>query len=134
MTWTEAPLTLSEPASGGRSVALSPGSDHRWQEVITGQLAAWERDPGSLADDDIEPPTAAVIRLAAQVARAASEAGSPPPTRVVVDGAGGIAFERVVGSEYETLLVRKDGSVEMLAFRGATLLSRRKLREAGECG
>ena len=133
MAWTETSLELPERLRDepGWIGGGSPAAASEWQEIIDRQLVEWGRDPDALADEGIEPPSSATIRLARRVAQATRDAGAPPPSRVVIDGAGGIAFERLDSGIYETLLVRKDGSVEALAFRGAALLSRNRIREAG---
>jgi hypothetical protein len=71
-------------------------TDEGWGEAI-GKLQRWETNPGVLADDDVEEPAKATIRLAIALARAHQRRGEPAPTRVMPNREGGLLLEWVRG-------------------------------------
>lgn len=97
-------------------------SSKRWQALIDGQLAEWERDPSQLEDEDTQPPSEETVRLAISVARALGRADCPAPTRIVADAHGGIVFERHEGNLFESIRLSADGSAEYCAFKDARLV------------
>jgi hypothetical protein len=68
-----------------------------WQDLIDQYLVEWASDPSQLEDDDIFAPTKETIEFAISLALSCKTMGMPCPTRVVLDGDGGIVFERIQG-------------------------------------
>lgn len=98
-----------------------------WQSIIDHQLVEWGRDPSALADDGVTPPSQEIIGLACELAKACELAGYLPPTRVVPDGGGGIAFEQQDARSYVAFLIHADGKVEFVHFKDGSLRVRRRL-------
>ncbi len=98
-----------------------------WQKLIDDQLIEWERDPGQVDDEGIEPPSAPIVRLAIQLAQAWKDGGFAAPDRVVPDPNGGIVFERRERDVSEVFHVWEDGTVEYRRFQGTRLVERRTL-------
>lgn len=71
--------------------------DDGWGEALD-KLGRWAADPSSLADDDVEEPAAATVRLALVLARQFRQRGMSPPTRVMPNGEAGILLEWVRGN------------------------------------
>src|SRR5688572_10791379 len=83
------PAIEPEPAVD-ESALLSSAPDPEeagdgWEEVIDRHLIEWGRDPGQLEDENIVPPSAAVIRRAVDIARSLQAARLVAPTAVVPD-------------------------------------------------
>lgn len=102
----------------------------QWEEIIDSKLIEWGKDPSALADpgEGIVAPSLQSIKIASEVAQSARDAGWPPPTRVVPDGEGGIAFERQSGGVFESLEVTANGIVELLKFIDCRLVDRISMR------
>lgn len=130
MTVLDAQATLS--GSVGDVVTTGAAPNHTlvseqldcdaWQHIIDDYLVEWGRDPRQLEDEDIVPPSVAVITLASQIAMKLRDEGCPPPLRVVPDGEGGITFERRTAEVFESLTVNADGSIELTTFMNCQLL------------
>ncbi len=78
---------------------------------IRAKLAKWLRDPASVADEGLIPPSAASI----QAVLARLERWSPFwvwGLRVIPNGDGGVIYEWGRGSHWETLEFAEDGSAE----------------------
>ena len=65
-----------------------------WNRNIVAILTDWAMDPEALNDGESTPPTLAVIQYACDLAEGLRSQGYEPPDRVVLDGDGGIVFER----------------------------------------
>ena len=98
-----------------------------WQKLIDHTLVEWGKDASSLEDEEFVPPSLEVVDLACEIAMGLRDDGAEPPTRVVPDGEGGIAFERVEGAFSESLNVYADRAVEFLGFDDCRLICRRRL-------
>ncbi len=99
----------------------------KWEAIIDGSLVEWGRDPESLRDDDIDPPTVEALNVACYVAMRMRDTGQPSPLRVVPDGEGGISFERRTGPLFQSLDVHADGAVYLLTFQDCQLVDRSQL-------
>ncbi|MDA0838830.1 MAG: hypothetical protein O3B01_15980 [Planctomycetota bacterium] len=100
--------------------------EQRWQ-VLIDVLTDWAMHPEELDEDGLEPPTQDVIQRAAWLACNLCEAGVRPPTRIVPNGDGGLAFESLQGDEFEALEIQNDLSVEFTFFKNSALKQRIKL-------
>lgn len=87
-----------------------------WERVII-RLLEWSKNPGGLLDEDYVPPERKILDLAITVAHWAHEKKWMPPTNVVPDGGGGVAFERKAGAVFQTLLITSDEQVKCLTFK-----------------
>ena len=131
----EAAPTLSSfveghPQSGSGDQMLASrirdraSSTDGWQQVIDEYLAPWILDPTSLEEEDLEPPSLEILRLACRVARCLQDKGWDPPLRVVPDGEGGLVFERDAGACFQTLSILSSGLGELMTFDDCRLVSR----------
>lgn len=114
--------------SGDQSLASRfrdrAASTDGWQQVIDEYLTPWILDPTSLEEEDLEPPSLEILRLACRVARYLRDENWVPPLRVVPDGEGGVAFEFRDGSCFYTLNVFPNRLGELITFDGCRLVSR----------
>lgn len=107
----------------------------RWQEIIDKKLIEWGRDPRQLVDDDLVPPSHAVVDLAVQMAQVWRDAREfdgqflPSPQWVVPNGDGGIVFEWSEGSIAAVVEILGDGSVDYATFEDNRLMSRTRVNE-----
>lgn len=85
----------------------------------------WAKDPSALRDSDLTPPSAIALERSMAIAEILREQGLAPPTRVVPDGDGGIAFERDIGETLVVIEVSAEGAVELLTFHSGKLINRR---------
>jgi hypothetical protein len=131
LTWGDmatAPETNPTHGQGAGNGTFPPESDcGGWVSILDHSLGEWAKDGGALADDGIEPPSAATIDLAWQVAQELREVGLPAPHRVAATGDGGIVFVRQMGPLLSTIEIDADGSVELIVLRNSRLVSRRRL-------
>lgn len=112
---------------GSKPLAADP--QEQWRRVIDEVLIEWGKSPESLADGEegIQPPSRGVLQLACRTAMQMRDRRWLPPMRVVLDGEGGISFERRSGSLFESLNILPDLSRELLTFRDARLVERKRL-------
>jgi hypothetical protein len=99
----------------------------RWDALVDRYLIEWGKDPESLRDGDIVPPTKEAIQRACDVALRFRDLGLSAPTRVVTDGEGGVAFERLDGDCAVTIEIQSDGTVEIRVFDRSVLVLRQNL-------
>ena len=101
----------------------------QWDEIIDSFLIEWGKNPSLLEDPDegVLSPTNQSIRIAIGLALVMRNHDAIPPSRVVPDGEGGIAFELMRGEVFESMQVHSDCSVELLTFRNCRLLARRPI-------
>lgn len=92
--------------------------------MIDDFLIEWGKDLSRFKEEEIEVPSRSVIQSAVHLASKLSKEGVIPPSRVVLDGEGGIAFELYEGSRHTSLELHKDGTIELVQFRGDRLTSR----------
>ncbi|MEX0643609.1 MAG: hypothetical protein WD468_12975 [Pirellulales bacterium] len=92
-----------------------------WDRWI-GILIGWGRDPALLTDDDLVPPLGSTISRACKLASKFQRQDFPPPTRVVADPNGVIAFEKDQGNELISVRVQPDDTYLILCFRGNQLV------------
>ena len=111
-------------------VSARPAPDsknrERWEQAID-LLIEWARHPAALADEDTIPPSQSVLELAIYVARQLRDSPLPPPTRVALDGDGGVVFERNAGDTHEAIAIYDDLSAEVLTFVRGRLRHRHSL-------
>src|SRR5438067_2523491 len=74
--------------------SISPIDRKDWQAILTGPLAAWDKDPESLADDGVEPPSRRTIRRATDLAQQLCAAHLAAPQRIAATADGGIVLAR----------------------------------------
>ncbi len=131
----EAALTLPSfverhpQSSSGDQLLASRFRDHAsptdgWQRVIDEYLTPWILDPTSLEEEDLEPPSLEILRLACRVAWYLQDKGWVPPLRVVPDGEGGVVFERDAGACFQTLSIFPSRLGELMTFDDCRLVSR----------
>jgi len=140
MSTLESRYTLSEEM--GRCVVLTQAANEQtlasgmqwndtnrsgWQAIIDKWLIEWGRNPGSLEDEGLIPPSEKTIDLACQVAVALRDKGVAAPLRVVTNGEGGIVFEHSSGTWFSIIEVHPDGNIELATFRNSELKSRERL-------
>jgi hypothetical protein len=88
------------------------------------RLIEWWLDPSQLEDDETPLPSRDTIQLAIQVADLLRCKDSPAPTRIVPDAHGGIVFEFEAGSEFASIRISKDGSIEFCVFQDCQMVHR----------
>jgi hypothetical protein len=120
------PPAVDTDASDKDASAHSVANYEQWDQIIDAYLVEWGRDPSSLDDGEIIPPSVDTINKACQLAIHYRDNGAPPPLRVVPDADGGIAFERSDGSVFQSLYVLEDGEFELLTFRDCKLIDRQR--------
>lgn len=98
-----------------------------WRKFINEPLIDWGRNPDKFGDDDIELPSKSLITFALKYAMFLRDIGWASPSRVTMNGDGGITFERKWGPYYQMLEFDKDGSVELITFENAKLVNRSEL-------
>lgn len=123
------------PGAAGDEVLLGSRSDPsrvEWDKIIDDKLlhrfASYVFDVRD--DDDLEWPGRDPLAVACRVAQDLRNAGVAPPTGVVPDGEGGLAFEWRNADLFSSLEVKKDGSVELRQFHGGRLLRRQRFGPA----
>lgn len=123
---------VSPPTDDGadaQSLTPSPSNvDERnrtiWQDLIDNTLIEWGRDPRQLGDEDVDPPTKEIIRLATTLAQTWRDQNLAPPNNVVSDPNGGIVFERRQGDVTEVFHLWDNGLLEYQQFLGTELTLR----------
>lgn len=100
---------------------------HTWTALIEDTLSKWLRDPSYLEDEEIDPPSAAIIRLAMDLAFTLRDRGEVAPSSIVPDASGGIVFERRSNSGSESYHIWDDASVEYFRFEGTAIVERRSV-------
>jgi hypothetical protein len=98
-----------------------------WQTLIEETLKEWQRDPGALDEDDLEPPTLAILPVVIEVAKALRDNSVDPPLRVVPNGEGGVVFEWRDRPWFWSLEVEHTGLLTLSLFRDGRLISRHQL-------
>jgi len=98
-----------------------------WEKVINECLIDWGLNPGRLEEDDLIPPTRQALQVAGHIAQRLRDSDAPPPKRVVPDRDGGLAMERWEGECTTTIVVSADGGVEIIQWRGSTIVASRQL-------
>ena len=127
MTIIESRITYIDECSDMRPTKAAPDEElasrmqnkdahGAWNWIIDVFLVEWGKNPESVADDGIVPPSREVIGKACELASRPRDALVPPPLRVVPDGEGGVAFECRTPSCFQSLYVRHDNTVELLTF------------------
>lgn len=127
----EVPELILTGAAEDRALANGESKANKdrdgWQSIIDRYLVEWGRNPECLLDDDLIPPRPEIIIRASMIALQMRDAGYAAPLRVVLDGEGGISFERRFGESFDSLNILDDGSVELLKFKDCALVSRQRL-------
>lgn len=100
--------------------AKSIETDEGWLGVLA-KLEKYYRDP-NLRADDLEPPSWPVFNEARRVAKLLREM-FPLPSRVTIDGEGGIVFEFELQNDLFQVCVEKEGLLRILHFEGTMLIT-----------
>lgn len=95
-----------------------------WREIIDRVLIEWGRYPESVADDGVDPPTAAAIASASQAACRLRDEGISLPTNVAPTGDGGIAFEYELSNAFLTIEIDSVGDRELRVFQDGKIVRR----------
>jgi hypothetical protein len=140
MTIAQPPITVSDQASASLQtraaeddllVSKTEAQQHRdgWDRIIDRYLIEWGRDPSSLQEDGMTAPTPEILALAIRVARdlQRQDPPAPAPLRVVLDGEGGVSFERRDNSWLLTLNVLADRTIEWAAFKDCRLQGKHRI-------
>lgn len=100
-----------------------------WQQIIDRQLIEWGRNPQSLRDDELEPPTIAALTKAHDAVGKLSELRLLCPTRAAVDGVGGIAFEweSEEADEFRSLRFFATGQMVVSSYKHGILVSKHSI-------
>lgn len=98
-----------------------------WSKLIDGQLASWIEDPAQLEEEDLLAPSPAILRRASLVAASLRDHNTPPPTRIVPTGDGGIALQFEREREFISIEIEPEGPVELLVFEDGCLKHRAAL-------
>lgn len=98
--------------------------------ALRARLDAWAADPASAVGDGDEPPGVAALYAARVLVDRGERVGACPPTRVVPDGEGGLAFELHGNRALWVACLRADGGIEVEEFANGVL----RRREAVEPG
>lgn len=121
--------TVADEETMSGSVESEKNCAEGWRAIINEHLLTWwVRGTPDVADEDLEPPTKAVIDLAIKIATAMSqEKQIAPPLRVVPNGEGGLVFERWADQVFERFELRRELSMEYTVFKNNTLVDRKSL-------
>ncbi len=114
------------------SVQSHESEDLAWDEIIDSYLIKWGRDLAVLVDEDFTPPTVEIISKAYEVAMYMRGKRWLPPTRAVLDGDGGLAFERYSDDSLQSISFYADGKVELSVFLEGRLKERYSLHFEGQ--
>lgn len=130
-------LTISEPAepivqtTGAEKQVLgsNPEFQHRedWQMILDRELLEWGARPDQFADEDSIAPTRKAVATAYQIATQMRDAAAPPPMWVTPTTEGGVAFARRDSTLTIRLVVRPDGSAELIVLKESRIESRDEL-------
>jgi hypothetical protein len=99
-------------------------SANQWDSLVQSKLVRWDESAETPAEEGLLPPTRQALGAAFQVAARLCDAGVPPPTRLVQDGAGGIVFEWKYGSAADKLHLDPSGGIEATKFCDSRLIYR----------
>jgi hypothetical protein len=125
-------MSPADPAPQGIAGAGNGAEfERRWEDVIHGRLAEWNRDPVVLDDEGVEPPSREIIGRAIRLAHYLSSRHVPAPQRIVPDGNGGIVFEWFQDSTTESIEISDEGTLEYLRFVGDRLAASEPLAFPG---
>ena len=117
--WTlerpDAAATNAEPIPDVEGAAITAADRRAWDDVVDRWLIPWGNGQVDI-DDDLLPPTARSIRVAAALCHRFRDAGERPPTVVLPDGDGGVLLERRAGRASTQVTVLKDGDVERAEY------------------
>ena len=111
-----------------RSRERDESSEEReaWQKLID-QLIDWSTSPSAIDEDEWQSPSIDAINRAYHLLDLLRRNSCAIPSRIVVNGEGGIVLERRAGSDVETFEIEEDGSVEYVAFANSRLRDRRRM-------
>jgi hypothetical protein len=129
-TITKAPRRfVRTSAATGLFVTPSPnqqvvrtGEDEGWQPFVE-MLERWMQAPGKTDEDGLVYPTADAIESAAEMIGRFRSQHEKPPTRLVVDGDGGVAMRWIDGDSIASIEINEDGTGEALWFQGKRLMN-----------
>ena len=126
LTYEPDPPVATRATDDKRLVSKLPlrSSEPDWSDIVDDYMVEWGRDPAALADDDFIPPSDEVLREACRIAYILRSYGAAPPTRAVLDGDGGLAFERCCEKRFESISVYPDGTIETAIFLDGNLVER----------
>ncbi len=89
---------------------------------VIGQLGQWLSGP--VFSDEFEAPAAALIACGIDLAHQMHREDFPEPSRVVLDGDGGLAFEFYEGKKFVSVNLRSGQRVETVLFSEGRLVGR----------
>ena len=102
----------------------SPREDDPWHRWIN-LLESWLNNPNLAADEDVIPPSSWPVKAALAIAfDLMSKEEVRPPTAIVPDGEGGLAFQWRRGNSFMEIELGCDGTIEHRHFRDNRLVSR----------
>jgi len=109
-----------------RSISVEDDQCDGWNRHIDTIVGDWQPNLAALDDGEFTPPSLRVIELAVEIATGFRRKGAPPPDRVVMDGDGGIAFERCRGSVMEMIEVYGTEKVtaELIVMQNGKVVAR----------
>jgi hypothetical protein len=96
----------------------------QWEKLIDERLRKWLAEHEELCDEEFTAPSEERIGQAIDFAINLLEMNCPAPTRVVLDGHGGIVFEYRGDRRSVSVRIEADGSIECIAFQDGSLVER----------
>ncbi len=97
-----------------------------WRAILT-QLRVWMENPSATEDEGTRPLSLKSLSQAAVRAVQLRDDSWVPPTRLVPDGDGGVAFEWREGTSLRLLTIGVSGLEVLREFRQARLVLKREL-------
>jgi hypothetical protein len=110
-----------------RTDILGDQATEKWRQLIDHKFIEWGRNPKVFEDDDIQPPSGAVIQRAIRLAEALKKSGVQPPSVVVPDPNGGIVFEYRQNGFTQVFHIWEDSRIDYCLFSGTRLTERHAL-------
>ena len=120
-TDTESPVTSD--------TAWKESKRLEWDHLIDHRLIEWGRDPASVADEGVEPPTGEIIQLAIMLAQQLRDAEFPPPSSILVDPNGGIVLIFRLQESKVTYHIWDDATIDYCIFQGTSLVKREYIKK-----
>lgn len=121
---------VTRPSIGDDEDELSAG----WNRHIDTIVGDWQPNLAGLDDGEFTPPSLKVIQVAFEIATGFLRKGAPPPDRVVMDGDGGISFERCRGNIMEMIEVygTTEITAELIVMQDGKVVAREDFQLTGE--
>ncbi len=94
---------------------------NEWKSFVQ-KLELWTLSAGKVDEDGLQEPSMNAIGAAAEIIGTLRSQQVKPLTRMVVDGAGGLAMKWIDGESMISIEIDQDGTSELLQFMGNRLV------------